>query len=55
MHGGFDWAWALLAGAVLGLACCAVMDAVQIGALQADVAFLRDLARNTDALRSDHD
>ncbi len=52
---GFDWGWALLTGAILGLAVCAVFDAVQIGQLQADVAFLRDIARNTDALRSDHD
>lgn len=53
MRRGFDWEWALLVGAVLGLAVCAIMDAVQIGALQADVAFLRDVARNTDALRSE--
>jgi len=51
---GFDWEWALLTGAVLGLALCAMADAVQIGKLQADVAFLRDVARETDAARTDH-
>jgi hypothetical protein len=50
----FDWEWALLLGAVLGLAFCAVADAVQISKLQADVAFLRDVARETDAARNDH-
>jgi hypothetical protein len=53
MRKGFDWEWALLVGAVLGLAICAVLDAAQISVLQADVAFLRDVARNTDALRSE--
>jgi hypothetical protein len=48
-----DMRWCLLLGAVLGLAACLFVDAVQIGTLQADVAFLRDVARNTDALRSE--
>lgn len=50
-----DMRWCILLGCVLGLAARLFTDAVQIGRLQADVAFLRDVARNTDALRSDHD
>jgi len=50
----FNWSWAMLVGCVLGLAFCAMADAVQIGKLQADVAFLRDVARETDAARTDH-
>lgn len=48
-----DLGWSLLVGCVLGLAFCMLVDAVQIGRLQADVAFLRDVARETDAARND--
>lgn len=54
MRGDFDWG-AVLTATVIGLAVCVFLDGIQIARLQADVAFLRDLARNTDALRSDHD
>ena len=48
-----DAGWYLLLGAVLGLAACVLVDAVQIGKLQADVAFLYDVSRVTDAARKD--
>jgi hypothetical protein len=50
-----EFKWPLLIGMIAGLAVCSLIDAVQISRLQAEVAFLRDVARETDLLRSNNE